>query len=77
MLPYILESVDKESSNYLESNTGLSYIRVYDQQGIVAFSENDIVNNSMMGYGNANCSLKKVESLIIAIDVLVDLIYSF
>ncbi len=40
----------------------------------VAFSENDIVNNTVAGYGNANVLLKKVEDLILCVEILAELI---
>ena len=40
----------------------------------MAFSENDIVNNTVVGYGNANVLLRKVEDLILCVEILTELI---
>jgi hypothetical protein len=68
------ESEDRLSNNYIESNSGICYIRVKKEDCSIAFSENDIVNNTVSGYGNANAILKKVEDLILCVEILAEII---
>jgi len=73
-LKFAHESEDRLSNNYIESNSGICYIRVKKEDSSIAFSENDIVNNTLSGYGNANALLKKVEDLILCVEILAELI---
>ena len=59
---FVLESksrVNVTSSNYLEKETGLAYVRVHDDN-TVTYSENDIVNNTQ---GDYSASIKNREKV--------------
>ena len=74
---YVLESKSQRnvtSSNYLDKDNGLSYVRIHNDN-TVTYSENDIVNNTQSGdYAASNKKREKVQTHIIALDILIDLI---
>ena len=72
---YVLESKSQSRpiSNYLEKETGLSYVRVHIDN-TVTFSENDIVGNTCGDYAGSVRNREKVQAHIFALDILLELI---
>jgi hypothetical protein len=75
-LPYVLESksVSAKSINYIETSSGLTYVRFYSEIGVVSFSENDIENNKLGDYKQSNDHCKSLEGFVICLDILCELI---
>jgi hypothetical protein len=70
---YVHESTDGQTQHFLEQS-GATYISLDRNNSAIYFSENNVVTNLVLGYENATRLLRKIEAVVIAIDILSTLI---
>ena len=69
------KSKDEKCTYFLEKETGLSYLRFNTTNNQIKFSENDITNNAHGDYQAAIRSREKVETTIMALDLLLSMLF--
>ena len=66
------KSGDGKCAYYVEKERGLSYLKHNEKWNEVTYSENDIVNNGTMDYAASVKARERVEAVIFALDILID-----